>query len=81
MNRVHDHATRSISQAVPPKFEYKELPDGRLLMHYFSKRGLCAVLRGLILGVGILFDQELQVKEIACMQKGDSHCIMEITFP
>ena len=81
MDRVHEQATRSVSQAVPPRFDYEELPDGRLLMHYDSKRRLCAVLQGLILGVGILFDQELQVREISCMHKGDPRCTMEITFP
>ena len=81
MNRVHEHGTKSITKAAPPRFEYEQLEDGRLLMHYYSKRRLCAVLQGLILGVGILFKQELQVREIACMHKGDPHCIMEVSFP
>ncbi|MBN1506020.1 MAG: heme NO-binding domain-containing protein [Sedimentisphaerales bacterium] len=81
MDRIHREATRSISMAAPPRFTYEELPDGRLLMRYDSKRGLCAVLRGLILGVGLLFDQELQVRETTCMRKGDPHCTMEVTFP
>jgi len=81
MDRVHEHATRSVSKAVPPRFEYEDLPDGRLLMKYKSKRRLCAVLHGLILGVGILFDQELQVQEISCMHKGNPECVMEVTFP
>jgi len=81
MDRVHEHVTRSVSKPMPPRFEYEDLPDGRLLMKYGSKRGLCAVLRGLILGVGVLFDQELQVQEISCMQKDDPQCVMEITFP
>ncbi len=79
--KVHEQVTRSIANAQPPRFEYEELPDGRLLMHYHSKRGLCVVLRGLILGVGILFDQELDVKETACVNNGDPHCTMEVTFP
>ena len=81
MDRVHKHATRSISMSVPPRFEYEQLPDGRLLMKYQSERKLCAVLQGLILGVGILFDQELGVRQTVCMHRGDSHCVMEITFP
>jgi hypothetical protein len=81
MDRVHEQATRSVSKSMPPRFDYEELPDGRLLMHYYSKRGLCAVFHGLILGVGILFDRELQVREVACMHKGDPHCIMEVAFP
>lgn len=81
MNRVHEEATQSIGNAIPPRFEYEELPDGRLLMHYESERRLCAVLRGLILGVGLLFDQELEVRETACMHNGASRCTMEVTFP
>jgi len=81
MDHVHELATRSVLKAAPPRFDYEELPDGRLLMHYSSKRKLCAVLRGSILGVGLLFDQELQVREIACMHNGDHRCTMEVTFP
>ena len=81
MDRVHFEVTRTISKAAPPRFTYEELPDGRLLMHYSSERRLCPVLRGLILGVGILFNQELDVKEPACMLRGDPKCTMEVTFP
>lgn len=81
MDKVHLQVTRNIANAHPPRFTYDELPDGRLLMHYKSDRNLCPVLRGLILGVGIYFQQELQVKETACMKKGDPQCTMEITFP
>ena len=81
MDRVHEQVTRSMLNAVPPRFSYKELPDGRLLMHYHSQRGLCAVLRGLILGVGLFFHQELQVRERACSHQGSPHCTMEIIFP
>jgi hypothetical protein len=31
--------------------------------------------------VGISFDQELGVRQTACMHKGDAQCVMEITFP
>ena len=81
MDRVHNEATKSVPLAAPPRFDYEELPDGRLLMHYSSNRGLCTVLRGLILGVGLLFSQDLQVQEIACMHKGNQRCTMEVSFP
>ncbi len=80
MDKVHQQVTKNILNAKPPSFEYEELPDGRLLMHYRSERRLCAVLRGLILGVGIHFGEELQVKETACMNKGDTQCTMEVIF-
>ena len=80
MNRVHNQVTRNIPNSAPPKFECEELPDGRLLMHYQSERKLCALLQGLILGVGIHLKEEIQVKEVACVEKGNPRCTMEVTF-
>jgi predicted hydrocarbon binding protein len=80
MGKVHEHVTRSILNASPPGLEYEELPDGKLLMHYRSSRRLCAVLRGLILGVGEHFDEKLDVKELRCFHKGADRCTMEVTF-
>ncbi len=80
MDKVHEHVTRSIANAKPPHFEYEELEDGRLLMHYRSERGLCRVLQGLILGVGLHFGEDLQVRETACKHAGAPHCTMEVTF-
>ena len=81
MGNVHEHVTKSVPNAIPPKFEYQEMADGRMLMKYQSPRKLCAVFHGLILGVGIYFGQELQVQKTSCMHQGDSYCIVEITFP
>jgi len=80
MNKVHEQATRSVTNAAPPRFEFNEMPDGRLLIHYHSSRSLCPLFRGLVLGVGKLFKQELTVEEVACARKGASHCTMEVTF-
>lgn len=81
LNKVHKQVTKNIHNARPPHFEFEELPDSRLLMHYRSDRRLCAVMRGLIMGVGIHFDEELQVKEISCMANGAPQCTMEVSFP
>ncbi len=80
MGTVHSQATNSIPNANPPRFEYEELPDGSIRMHYFSKRNLCKVLKGLIRGVGDYFNESLEVTEIACVLNGDDHCIMEVKF-
>ena len=72
--------TKSIINARPPSFGCEELPDGRLLMHYRSERKLCSVLHGLIIGVGMYFGEELQVKKSTCMNNGDPQCTVEVTF-
>ena len=81
MDRVHESVTRSIHGANPPRFDFDELPDGKILMHYRSNRKLCDLLKGLIKGVGDCFGQELHVEETACMHRGDDRCTMEVTFP
>ncbi len=81
MTRIHRQVTRSIANAAPPNFEYEELEDGRLIMHYQSERRLCAVLHGLILGVGVLFGEDLEVEEVNCVLRGDARCSMAVTFP
>ena len=80
MDRVHRQVTRSVANARPPGFEYDELPDGRLLVHYRSDRRLCAALHGLILGVGIHCGEKLDVRETACVKDGAPRCTMEVTF-
>jgi predicted hydrocarbon binding protein len=78
---IHDRATRDLEGATPPYFDYEQMPDGRLRIHYKSQRKLCPFLHGLILGVGNYFNQALQVKETACMHQGALECTMEVTFP
>jgi predicted hydrocarbon binding protein len=80
MSRVHQQVTRSVANARPPHLEIEEMPDGRLLVHYESERSLCPVLRGCILGVGVRFNEALDVKEIACSNDGVERCSVEVTF-
>jgi len=81
MNWMHQKAQWNGAGAAPPRFEFEEMPDGRLLIHFLSKGGLCSVLRGRILGVGILCDCALNVREVACREKGEAHCTMEVSIP
>jgi len=81
MNRVHRQATVSISGARPPSLRAEDLPDGGLAIHYVSERKLCPVLHGLILGVGLYFDETLAVEEVRCMRNGDAECVFEVRIP
>jgi predicted hydrocarbon binding protein len=80
IDEYHEEATRRNSKSSRPKFDIEEKCSDKLLLHYYSRRGLCSLLQGLILGVGLAFDRTLTVREIACVKKGYPHCIMEITF-
>jgi predicted hydrocarbon binding protein len=80
MDRVHQHVTQSVFNARPPRFRFEDGANGSLLIHYYSSRGLCAVLRGLIIGVGLLFEKPLELDEITCARRGDDHCTIEVRF-
>ncbi len=80
MDRVHRQVTTSVRGATPPSLHTEDLPDDGLAIHYNSKRGLCSVLHGLILGVGLHFGEELAVQEVCCVQKGDAECVFEVRF-
>ena len=80
VDRVHRQVTASIVGARPPVLATEVLPDGRLAIHYRSERKLCPVVHGLILGVGVHFDQELSVVEKHCSRNGDEECVFEVTF-
>jgi len=80
MNRAHELVTQSLADAQPPRFEYAEPGGGTLRIKYFSRRNLCTLLRGLILGVGDYFDEKLEVTEIGCVSSGAEHCEIEVVF-
>ena len=80
MNRVHSIVSRHHPGATPPRFDFEECPDGRLLMHYRSERNLCTVFEGLIQGVGLHFGEDIRVRKTACKLEGETCCTMEITF-
>lgn len=80
LDEIHSHVTRHLENARPPRLQCKQLSARQLLIHYHSPRRLCSVLRGLILGVGICFGQDLSVRETACMRRGDQKCTFEVTL-
>lgn len=55
-------------------------PDGAdLIVTYTSRRALCALAEGLMIGSGIWFDTELTVTHLSCVHSGDEHCVMRVS--
>jgi hypothetical protein len=79
MDRIHEQVTHGIPHAAPPRFEYDEMPDGSLAMHYFGRREMIPMLKGLVLGVGMYFNEELEVEEIPAM-KENAACTVLVKF-
>jgi len=64
MDKVHDQVTHDMKNAHPPHFTYEWENDNRLIMKYFSERGLIDFLVGLIRGVGKFYDEPMTVKKL-----------------
>ena len=64
MSDVHRNVTKSMPNAHPPRFEYVPVSDNKLIMKYFSERGLMDFMVGLIKGVGHYYKENLTVRQL-----------------
>ena len=62
MQKIHERVTRTIPNASPPSFEYISNAPSHLIMKYSSNRNLQPLWIGLIKGVGIAFNEKLDIK-------------------
>ena len=79
MDSTHVWATQSIEGSKPPHFEYEELDENTLIMHYFSERKLEKILEGLIKGVFRYYKQDGSVTRIDT-DRPQAACAFKITF-
>lgn len=79
-NVVHVEVRKLYPDAVLPKFDYEDLPDGSLKMIYRSQRKMCALAEGLIEGSADHFKENLVLSHPVCMHSGNDHCEIIIAF-
>lgn len=64
MNDVHRVTVQRFENARPPRFDYAWEDDDTLLMTYHSDRGLMDIFAGLVRGVGLHFQEPLEVTRV-----------------
>jgi predicted hydrocarbon binding protein len=70
---IHDVLRRRSDAMMPPELSCSR--DGDTVhVEYRSHRQLCAVAKGLVIGVGEYLDDPLEVEERTCMHEGDDQC-------
>lgn len=81
LDMLHVKVARSYPALVPPSFRFSAIEEGKLRMHYISKRqGLCPMVRGLLQGLSTRFCTPLNVSEDRCSREGEPHCEFVIEF-
>jgi hypothetical protein len=65
----------------PPEFKVTDVTENSLCLHYFSKRkGLQEFVRGLLQGLGKMFNTSIILELIQTRDEGSTHEIFKINW-
>lgn len=82
LDNLHARVGQNFPKLKPPSFRFDVLDDVKIKMHYHTSRdGLCAMVIGLLNGLALRFNTELQVEHATCRRKGAEHCEFLLTLP
>jgi hypothetical protein len=81
---IHAEVRKLYPGAEVPVFEFESPPGtaghDTLLIHYRSKRRLCPLAVGFILGASDHFREKVAIEQPHCMLEGDPECVIECRF-
>lgn len=84
LDNLHTRVGQNFPKLIPPSFQFDEIEgsDGKnLRMHYYTDRkGLCPMIRGLVRGLGQLFNTQVAVEHPVCERNGAEHCEFLLTL-
>jgi hypothetical protein len=77
----HNRVMLIYPKLTPPEFKVSNINDTSIHLHYISSReGLQEFVRGLIQGLGILFNTPVTIDLIQSRENGSSHEIFKISW-
>jgi Haem-NO-binding len=77
----HNRVMLIYPKLTPPEFKVSEVSENSLNLHYYSKReGLQEFVRGLIQGLGIMFNTSVTIELLQTRDLGDSHEIFKVIW-
>ena len=77
----HNRVMLIYPKLTPPEFKVSDISERSLNLHYFSKReGLQEFVRGLIQGLGIMFNTETKIELLQTRDLGDDHEIFKVSW-
>jgi len=77
----HNRVMLIYPKLTPPEFKVSEVSEKSLNLHYFSKReGLQDFVRGLIQGLGKMFNTPVEIELVQTRDDGDSHEIFKVSW-
>ena len=77
----HNRVMLIYPKLTPPEFKVSDVTENGLNLHYFSKReGLQEFVRGLLQGLGKMFNTEIKIELLQNRNEGSTHEIFRITW-
>jgi methyl-accepting chemotaxis protein len=65
MDKIHEQVTKILPNAHPPRFDFEEIDERTLRVHYKSHRNMIDFYMGLVKGVGKMFKTPLTVRKLS----------------
>jgi hypothetical protein len=75
---VHTRIKELLPGAQPPRLEVSDLGSGRIKLIYRSERNLCAMLGGMLDGVGAHYQTPVRYSQETCVKNGGENCTFNI---
>lgn len=77
---IHVEVRKLDSEAYVPTVLVERKRDGGIVLSYHSKRQLCALAEGLLLGVADHYDHDVELTHPVCMHDGHERCLFNARF-
>jgi hypothetical protein len=77
---IHVEVRKLFAQAEPPHIWHEDPAPDQLVLHYQSKRQLCALFEGLLDGTADYFRVPFTHRQVACMNRGGDSCDFHLQF-
>jgi hypothetical protein len=78
---IHAEVRKLYVGADCPHFNFRDDPDGALLMDYRSSRRMCALAQGFVEGAAAHYGESVNFRHDGCVDHGDPHCVFHIQWP
>ena len=77
---IHPEVRKVYPGAEAPDFSFSQGGPGELEMVYRSRKRMCALAEGLVLGAADVFKEGAAIDHLRCMHRGDEACVLACRF-
>lgn len=75
---IHRLVRLNTPDAAPPKLVTRRPTPNEVIITYTSKRGMCAVAKGIAGGIAKQYNERIRITETGCMLKGAPTCEISV---